>query len=177
MDPEYTTAVGLVSWAEAVDSWVCSSHWTLCSLRVGVISCLIFVFPGSSLVLDTKVDSKFWICECFWINFEKLNMSFLFYLICVVPDGNKVQDKKTAASHRPSTTISGQNSNHSGNKPGTVHCLCCGKRRVIPKVLGLLGFRRAWFQSCHQNTHLDGFLEVRKPLTPWFSFFKMEIQS
>ncbi|XP_068841557.1 ensconsin isoform X2 [Capricornis sumatraensis] len=34
-----------------------------------------------------------------------------------VPDGNKVQDKKTAASHRPSTTISGQNSNHSGNKP------------------------------------------------------------
>ncbi|XP_055288796.1 ensconsin isoform X4 [Moschus berezovskii] len=33
------------------------------------------------------------------------------------PDGNKVQDKKTAASHRPSTTISGQNSNHSGNKP------------------------------------------------------------
>uniref|UniRef100_A0A8C0ACW9 Microtubule associated protein 7 n=1 Tax=Bos mutus grunniens TaxID=30521 RepID=A0A8C0ACW9_BOSMU len=32
------------------------------------------------------------------------------------PDGNKVQDKKTAASHRPST-ISGQNSNHSGNKP------------------------------------------------------------
>ncbi|XP_040095238.1 ensconsin isoform X7 [Oryx dammah] len=34
-----------------------------------------------------------------------------------VPDGNKVQDKKTAASHRPSTTVSGQNSNHSGNKP------------------------------------------------------------
>ncbi|XP_070317554.1 ensconsin isoform X5 [Odocoileus virginianus] len=33
------------------------------------------------------------------------------------PDGNKVQDKKTAASHRPSTTISGQNSNQSGNKP------------------------------------------------------------
>ncbi|XP_070652348.1 ensconsin isoform X2 [Bos indicus] len=32
------------------------------------------------------------------------------------PDGNKVQDKKTTASHRPST-ISGQNSNHSGNKP------------------------------------------------------------
>ncbi|XP_010842538.1 PREDICTED: ensconsin isoform X4 [Bison bison bison] len=32
------------------------------------------------------------------------------------PDGNKLQDKKTAASHRPST-ISGQNSNHSGNKP------------------------------------------------------------
>ncbi|XP_069454587.1 ensconsin isoform X10 [Ovis canadensis] len=34
-----------------------------------------------------------------------------------VPDGNKVQDKKTTASHRLSTTISGQNSNHSGNKP------------------------------------------------------------
>lgn len=35
-----------------------------------------------------------------------------------------------------------------------------------PKVLGLLEeFRRAWFQSCHQNTHLDGFLEVRKPHT------------
>ncbi|KAF4024600.1 hypothetical protein G4228_016720 [Cervus hanglu yarkandensis] len=33
------------------------------------------------------------------------------------PDGNKVQDKKTAASHRPSTTTSGQNSNHSGTKP------------------------------------------------------------
>lgn len=130
----------------------------VCSLRVGFISCLIFVFPESSLVLDTKVDSKFWICECFWINFEKLNMSFLSYLICVAPDGNKVQDKKTAASHRPSTTISGQNSNHSGNKPGIMHCLCCGKRRVIPKVLCLLEFRRAWFQSCHQNTHLDGFL-------------------
>ncbi|XP_069454592.1 ensconsin isoform X15 [Ovis canadensis] len=34
-----------------------------------------------------------------------------------LPDGNKVQDKKTTASHRLSTTISGQNSNHSGNKP------------------------------------------------------------
>ncbi|XP_043744051.1 ensconsin isoform X2 [Cervus elaphus] len=33
------------------------------------------------------------------------------------PDGNKVQDKKTAASHRPSATTSGQNSNHSGTKP------------------------------------------------------------
>ncbi|XP_055391700.1 ensconsin isoform X5 [Bubalus kerabau] len=33
------------------------------------------------------------------------------------PDGNKVQDKKTAASHRPATSISGQNSNHSGSKP------------------------------------------------------------
>ncbi|XP_061063658.1 ensconsin isoform X2 [Eubalaena glacialis] len=33
------------------------------------------------------------------------------------PDGNKVQDKKTAASNRPSSAISGQNSNHTGNKP------------------------------------------------------------
>ncbi|XP_044780127.2 ensconsin isoform X10 [Bubalus bubalis] len=33
------------------------------------------------------------------------------------PDGNKVQDKKIAASHRPATSISGQNSNHSGSKP------------------------------------------------------------
>ncbi|EHB15319.1 Ensconsin, partial [Heterocephalus glaber] len=32
------------------------------------------------------------------------------------PDGCKVQDKKTA-SNRPSATISGQNSSHSGNKP------------------------------------------------------------
>ncbi|MBZ3891883.1 Ensconsin, partial [Sciurus carolinensis] len=32
------------------------------------------------------------------------------------PDGNKVQDKKTAPN-RPSSTVSGQNSNHSGNKP------------------------------------------------------------
>ncbi|XP_032507537.1 ensconsin isoform X3 [Phocoena sinus] len=33
------------------------------------------------------------------------------------PDGNKVQDKKTAASNRPASAISGQNSNHTGNKP------------------------------------------------------------
>ncbi|XP_057594541.1 ensconsin isoform X2 [Hippopotamus amphibius kiboko] len=33
------------------------------------------------------------------------------------PDGNKVQDKKTTASNRPSSAISGPNSNHSGNKP------------------------------------------------------------
>ncbi|XP_026941349.1 ensconsin isoform X3 [Sagmatias obliquidens] len=33
------------------------------------------------------------------------------------PDGNKVQDKKAAASNRPASAISGQNSNHTGNKP------------------------------------------------------------
>ncbi|XP_047626071.1 ensconsin isoform X3 [Phacochoerus africanus] len=33
------------------------------------------------------------------------------------PDGNKVQDKKIAPSNRSSSAISGQNSNHSGNKP------------------------------------------------------------
>uniref|UniRef100_A0A8D2B3B0 Ensconsin n=2 Tax=Sciurus vulgaris TaxID=55149 RepID=A0A8D2B3B0_SCIVU len=32
------------------------------------------------------------------------------------PDGNNVQDKKTTPN-RPSSTVSGQNSNHSGNKP------------------------------------------------------------
>uniref|UniRef100_A0A4X1SHG2 Ensconsin n=1 Tax=Sus scrofa TaxID=9823 RepID=A0A4X1SHG2_PIG len=36
------------------------------------------------------------------------------------PDGNKVQDKKIAPSNRSSSAISGQNSNHSGNKPGTI---------------------------------------------------------
>ncbi|XP_059745590.1 ensconsin isoform X10 [Bos taurus] len=39
-----------------------------------------------------------------------------YFPAIITPDGNKVQDKKTTASHRPST-ISGQNSNHSGNKP------------------------------------------------------------
>ncbi|XP_066866981.1 ensconsin isoform X9 [Kogia breviceps] len=33
------------------------------------------------------------------------------------PEGNKVQDKKTSASNRPSSAISGQNSNHTGHKP------------------------------------------------------------
>ncbi|KAF6114902.1 microtubule associated protein 7 [Phyllostomus discolor] len=33
------------------------------------------------------------------------------------PDSYKVQEKKTAASSRPHTAVSGQNSNHSGNKP------------------------------------------------------------
>ncbi|XP_074224393.1 ensconsin isoform X3 [Camelus bactrianus] len=33
------------------------------------------------------------------------------------PDSHKVQDKKTAASNRPSSAVSGQNSNHSGNRP------------------------------------------------------------
>ncbi|KAM7340762.1 hypothetical protein ACRRTK_001377 [Alexandromys fortis] len=33
-----------------------------------------------------------------------------------MPDGCKVQEKKTAAS-RPSSTVSGPNSSHSGNKP------------------------------------------------------------
>ncbi|XP_032959387.1 ensconsin isoform X1 [Rhinolophus ferrumequinum] len=34
-----------------------------------------------------------------------------------VPESYKVHEKKTAASNRPSFGISGQNSNHSGNKP------------------------------------------------------------
>uniref|UniRef100_A0A8C9DLB4 Microtubule associated protein 7 n=1 Tax=Prolemur simus TaxID=1328070 RepID=A0A8C9DLB4_PROSS len=50
------------------------------------------------------------------INFKKLNMSFLFCLICIAPDTYKAQDKKTA-SNRLSSATSGQNSNHSGNKP------------------------------------------------------------
>ncbi|XP_010981973.3 ensconsin isoform X3 [Camelus dromedarius] len=33
------------------------------------------------------------------------------------PDSHKVQDKKAAASNRPSSAVSGQNSNHSGNRP------------------------------------------------------------
>ncbi|XP_016060353.1 PREDICTED: ensconsin [Miniopterus natalensis] len=33
------------------------------------------------------------------------------------PDTYKVHEKKTAASNRPASAISGQNSNHSGNKP------------------------------------------------------------
>ncbi|XP_007944506.2 ensconsin [Orycteropus afer afer] len=33
------------------------------------------------------------------------------------PDSHKVQDKKTPATNRPTSAVSGQNSNHSGNKP------------------------------------------------------------
>ena len=84
-----------------------------------------FSFPKSSLVPHTKVSSKYWIGERFWINFKQLKMSFLFCL--VAPDSYRVQEKKTAASSRPHSAIAGQNSNHPGNKPGTRNCGCCGK--------------------------------------------------
>ncbi|XP_059797110.1 ensconsin isoform X2 [Balaenoptera ricei] len=49
------------------------------------------------------------------------------------PDGNKVQDKKTAASNRPSSAISGQNSNHTGNKPDPPPVLRVDDRQRLAK--------------------------------------------
>ncbi|XP_050015437.1 ensconsin isoform X2 [Alexandromys fortis] len=50
------------------------------------------------------------------VNQFKELMKCLLLSRSAVPDGCKVQEKKTAAS-RPSSTVSGPNSSHSGNKP------------------------------------------------------------
>jgi hypothetical protein len=51
---------------------------------------------------------------------------FSFLSHFTAPDSYKVQDKKTAPN-RSSSTVSGQNSNHSGHKPGRTHGIYSGK--------------------------------------------------
>lgn len=127
-DQPWTCYCWRIGWATALEFGVCPSHWASKSCNS-----LIFLFPKSSLVPDTKVHSKHWIGECFWINFKKLNIVFPLCVICIAPESYKVQEKKTGASSRPSA-VSGQNSNYSGSKPGTIHVFCC-RKKVIPKAL------------------------------------------
>uniref|UniRef100_A0A8C0DDZ6 Microtubule associated protein 7 n=1 Tax=Balaenoptera musculus TaxID=9771 RepID=A0A8C0DDZ6_BALMU len=85
------------------------------------------------------------------------------------PDGNKVQDKKTAASNRPSSAISGQNSNHTGNKPDPPPVLRVDDRQQLARERReerekqLAARERIWLEREERaRQHYEKHLEERK---------------